>query len=250
MTTPNKRPDQLSPAAQALYTRTCATYGKTLQNKDFPVDPDSIAAALEIAQAGLGSYRMSSFSGADHHYLWATKLHPQYFTARSTRADARLYIEIYTIGHDSREDALLGCLFGADLERRSNNNTPLTPWSLRVVHGQATDFEHDSVYLARIDLANLAPTWFSGSTTEFYGALGTEILFWSEGVDPFATAIGDYEPGPDCTSCTPPHPFGPYTPPGSPAKSALANTPVILKVTPFDLVDENGDLLRKDESTD
>jgi hypothetical protein len=165
-----------------------------------------------------------------------------FFTAASTRHYGS-YVEIYTEGIDGRADQLIACLKGATIQNSTSDNRPYDRWSLRVIHGTATDFEHDPVYLVRIDLTHLVPSSFDGPTTEYHAAIGDEVRYWPDGVDPLTVEADDFTPGAQCTSCEEPHPFGPYIAPADKGHQSLAHLPIVLRITPYQLVDSTGDVI-------
>jgi hypothetical protein len=170
------------------------------------------------------------------------------FTKAKGRGSA--LIEIHIVPLDSarfptREGILLARLDGADIDLRTTEGH----WSVAsidVPHLDATDFEHDTAHLARIEVAGLTLLSLYGGETRYAGTL-VEARLYPQDVDPLTVGDADTEPE-QCDGTSPmwnnetniwdtrkthdPHPLMAYLPPARDELDALCPSVVTITVRP------------------
>lgn len=215
MSRPVIMPSELSDHALAIYEKALRKQ-RTLQQGEIAT-PEDVAAAKEIAAAGLGSYRFFEYNGS--HALWVTELASDFFTAGEPSEAEGLRVEVFVSPPSRRylrdDGLMLACMDGAEIYRMdARGDAPWRPWRVVCRHATATDFEHDGVILGEIEVDDLTPELL-GPVSSYFARI-VSVRGWPFGSDPFAyEGDRDYAPGSSCDGeCgLAPHPFGPYVPP-------------------------------------
>lgn len=230
-----KRADQLSPEAAKLYRRSNLADG-TLQKVGSGNwwKPELQPAIDELVESGRARFDVSHFSGEDHYYLW-TDVVSKHYTSAIGRSSGGFEMRIRILGSKARryddagQTSILADFDGAYIERRDSSagySISAGPkWRIVVRHENATDFEHDSIYLAEMMLedVSLADINYYAGETVLIGRIAENPHLYPMGIDPFFTThsedyrtpkdgeleMCDYE---NCQTKNP-HPIGPYMPP-------------------------------------
>jgi hypothetical protein len=231
----------LSEAAIKAY-KAAAKHGDTLQTRDWK--DEYLDGAKELAEKGWGTYSVSNFNDKDHHYLWIKRFHKLYTHIKGRHAYNVRISQITNPEADAyrvTDGALvIADLEGADIgEGRATFNGPALRIAVREPGG-GTDFEHDSMYLAQLEISNPRFLRFDhNGTICFTGTITQEESFLLPfGADPFAEEGSEGEDGSECTyeQCVgkDAHRIGPFLPRPS---VNLSGTNVVLEIsTNFEIV--------------
>jgi len=172
MPIPTVLPDALSQDALDLYRKICKD-DCTIRRF---TDAQTLTLARELEAAHLGKLSYSSYDST--YSLWVTDVHPLFEAPDSggTYHPDALYAEVYLHSDDHyRGDGRLICaLSGATLRQTDSHIDRLPCWRLNLRHTSATDFEHDGLILADLELENPVFIAASGTRTELLAHL-TEL---------------------------------------------------------------------------
>lgn len=240
---PTKDPSDLSESARALYCKAVDDYRQTKIDNG---DKAKMAAATEIAEAGLGTLHITKAYGST---LNVNRLLTAFSVARRDDArdhDGYLYMEVEVLDSPNASDGpLLAALFGATLTNKSGQGSPWPRWTAEVRHASATDSDHSGCILATLDLDNLVLNDSDGFETSFKGIL-SGIKMYETGTDVTLLGMHDGDPIDEPAMCTcgrggdTPHPYGPYLPPSRKDLSVYKGRAVKVTVTPIANVADNG----------
>ena len=214
--------EDLSDEAKRVYQIALKTGGKTLQTRDWK--DEYREGALELNAKNWGKYEVSNWSDEDHHYLWVNN-YAKAYTHVVGRHPLNIKMSLIKRPQGDAIDITRGdsLLYYADLEGaevmegKTNWNGKTFEIAVREPNG-GTDFEHDSMYLARFAVSGIQFLRFeSDGSTAFAGQITEdESFFLPFGADPFAKEGSDGETGEMCEyeRCVAdrPHRIGPYLP--------------------------------------
>lgn len=213
--------DDLSEEARRVY-EIARRDGNSLQGRSWR--DEYLEGAKELAAKNWGLYQVSRWDNTDHHYLWITRYAKGYTHVKGRHAlNIQLSLIQRPVGDAidiTRSDSLLryADLEGADItEGRANWNGKTFEIAVREPSG-GTDFEHDSMYVARFAVSGVQFLRFEQDGTSVFAGQITEeeSFFLGFGEDPFGKEGSEGEEGEWCESAAcqgkHAHRFGPYLP--------------------------------------
>jgi len=252
-------PSELSEGAKLLYSIAVLKGGTiqldddwkrehTVNGKRVKADPKFIP---ELVKAGIATTQTSHFNSEDHLYLWVTLIHKEYahITDGGDSRDDGMYAEVTVEGSAHSSAILLLTMFGAktrnNIGDHGNFALPVTRISVR--HAHATDEEHDSSYVADLEIVNPALSGVSdiGQVT-ILGTLG-KVLYYPRDT-PVVNADIDMCDGGEYCRRGHAHPFANFTPPENENLAALSGKMVTVTMIPRRMVDTNGSIILLDKN--
>lgn len=251
-------PSSLSEGAKLLYS-IAMSKGMTLQHnadweREYRVGGKSVKAdpqfIPELVEAGLATSRTSHFNDEDHLYLWIFGVHEEYahITDGSDSHDSGMYAEVYVSDVSHGSGVLLLTMFGATIRNEGGNQSEFSIPTMRVSvrHSQITDEEHDSSYVADLEIMNptLSDVSDMGQITVL-GILGSARYYPRD--TPIADEDSEMCDGEKYCRRGHAHPIANFTPPENENLAALSGMRVKVKMTPRRMIDANGSLILLDE---